>query len=153
MTYKCEKGLNDRHGHSLVYVCWYVTPHKVTQVSLYHISVCLISTVETLHKKYHQLRQANGREMSVCVCVCDVWPVICPWQLFIKAIGSTRCTSVDTEQWLNDHHGDKWIRKEANSPSMCLSLSFTNKEEEEDGTKCWFCIHPQRNHRPLYNRK
>lgn len=50
-------------------------------------------------------------------------PVICLCRLFIKAIRSTRCASVATERWLNDHHGDKWIKREANS--LCLSVFLT----------------------------
>lgn len=63
-------------------------------------------------------------------------PFICPWQLFIKAIRTTRCTSVATEQWFNDHRRDKWIKKEEDAlppyPSVFLNHSQTQKDREEE---------------------
>jgi len=53
------------------------------------------------------------KSISVCLWGMTSQPFICLWQLFIKAIRSARCTSVTAAQWLNDHHGDKWIKNEA----------------------------------------
>lgn len=59
-------------------------------------------------------------------------PFICRWQLFIKAIRSSRFSSVATAQWLNDHHGDKWTKKEANihPPRLAVVLAPSHPQDE-----------------------